>query len=717
MNVKSVSSARQMAVGCSHPICTPGLPMPVNSAHKPSWLNPKPSRGPAKVSAVSKNKWTSRFKVLPNKPVKAFGWEDWDEHRSVMRFTNDMTALGKSPTLTGLIPPLINVFLVSTWVCSYETALQNGDLHALDPTIDWPNLSIRADGLFAIAASALSLLLVFRTNNSYDRWWEARTAWSETASECSHLGRQVSQWLPGSVDKEIRVAIIRWISAYPVALQAFSRGQDIVKELGESKQLRPEELELVASSPTPVMTVLNAIGHLAIQSNMKIESKTHIDESIRNLQAAFQTCEKIVQTPCPLSYTRHTVRFLVLWLTALPFSCWHELGWATVPVATLLAFLLLGIEEIGVQIEEPMGILALETYVSKIHDALGQTESEWEGFNQLFLTYCNAPSPPFSETSPGSGSEPGPAGSASALGRSPSRPDHSTTRDNPAELAPAPEACSPGPAKKTAPGKPVGNILQQFSRTCVGISQARSAIEKALGHAEDVEVTRQEFMSPENLVTQKRVVIGAVLAPLIIPAVIYVVGFGAGGIRAGSTAARMMSAHAGAVAAGSAVGLLQSVGAAGLSAGATAKLLLARKISPSEVVYVYYVKSLKRYALKSHLGKWLCATPQGFLQFRDKMREWELFQVEFSECPLPPAVTDNDLHPPTLFPEPGSRCIPTKGVGRDACNPALSVFGSKPEKYQRTPDGLTQTQSDGLGQEAFVQSLETLLPAASNISM
>ena len=71
-------------------------------------------------------------------------------------------------------------------------------------------------------------------------------------------------------------------------------------------------------------------------------------------------CAACCPAPSPLSYTRHTVRFLVLWLTALPFCCWHELGWATVPVATVLSFLLLGIEEIGVQIEEPMGILALE---------------------------------------------------------------------------------------------------------------------------------------------------------------------------------------------------------------------------------------------------------------------------------------------------------------------------------------------------------------------
>lgn len=131
---------------------------------------------------------------------------------------------------------------------------------------------------------------------------------------------------------------------------------------------------------------------------------------MRRLQEAYDGLDKIVRTPLPLSYSRHTLRrgamcphalaspaarpalsvlptrtcraptapapplrhanthpgptpprrFLVVWLTFLPFVAWKELGWATVPVDVILAFFLLGIEEIGVQVEEPMGILALE---------------------------------------------------------------------------------------------------------------------------------------------------------------------------------------------------------------------------------------------------------------------------------------------------------------------------------------------------------------------
>lgn len=57
---------------------------------------------------------------------------------------------------------------------------------------------------------------------------------------------------------------------------------------------------------------------------------------MRRLQDALDRCEKILRTPLPLSYTRHTSRFLVMWLTCLPFVAWTELGWATVPVDVIL---------------------------------------------------------------------------------------------------------------------------------------------------------------------------------------------------------------------------------------------------------------------------------------------------------------------------------------------------------------------------------------------
>jgi hypothetical protein len=83
------------------------------------------------------------------------------------------------------------------------------------------------------------------------------------------------------------------------------------------------------------------------------------------------TCERIFTTPIPLMYTRHTARFLLLWLLAMPMCLYHEYAlhqkWMVPIISFLQAIFLFGIEELGVQIEEPFSILPLANICSDIH--------------------------------------------------------------------------------------------------------------------------------------------------------------------------------------------------------------------------------------------------------------------------------------------------------------------------------------------------------------
>lgn len=54
---------------------------------------------------------------------------------------------------------------------------------------------------------------------------------------------------------------------------------------------------------------------------------------------------------CGMFPCRHTARFLILWLLLLPLALWHLCGWGSVAATAVISFVLLGIEEIGVQIE------------------------------------------------------------------------------------------------------------------------------------------------------------------------------------------------------------------------------------------------------------------------------------------------------------------------------------------------------------------------------
>ena len=71
-------------------------------------------------------------------------------------------------------------------------------------------------------------------------------------------------------------------------------------------------------------------------------------------------CERIQSTPIPVSYTRHTSRSLMLWLLTLPFALWPAMKLVTIPAVFLVTYLMLGIDEIGVQIEEPFAVLPVK---------------------------------------------------------------------------------------------------------------------------------------------------------------------------------------------------------------------------------------------------------------------------------------------------------------------------------------------------------------------
>lgn len=120
------------------------------------------------------------------------------------------------------------------------------------------------------------------------------------------------------------------------------------------------ELTLLLEAPSKTMCSLSTISEIIHCIEMDPIWAMQMQANVAGLVELVGNCERLLRTPIPLSYTRHTSRFLLLWLIVLPMALWSSVGWAIIPITGLVAMLLLGIEEIGVQIEEPFGVLALE---------------------------------------------------------------------------------------------------------------------------------------------------------------------------------------------------------------------------------------------------------------------------------------------------------------------------------------------------------------------
>ncbi|PSC76825.1 UPF0187 chloroplastic [Micractinium conductrix] len=296
-----------------------------------------------------------------------FDFAAWKRHRSSDRYWRHMTGLWDSRTLDWVGPPLTYVMSVAALVCLYHAAADAGYVAEVIP-----ELKPAATAPFSLTSFALSTLLVLRTNTSYQRWDEARKMWGLIVNRSRDISRQALGYIPAT-QPELQDMFIRWVVAYSRSLMCHLRaGEDLEKELKDT--LGPEELKaLMASAHRPNYTVQvltsiikaaqlpgEPISNYNSTANVKASAAFRMDENLTCFADVTGGCERILRTPVPLMYTRHNSRFLMIWLTLLPLTLWDSCHWFTMPVTGIVAFLLLGIKEIGVIVEEPFSILPLE---------------------------------------------------------------------------------------------------------------------------------------------------------------------------------------------------------------------------------------------------------------------------------------------------------------------------------------------------------------------
>ncbi len=95
-----------------------------------------------------------------------------------------------------------------------------------------------------------------------------------------------------------------------------------------------------------------------------------MSENLREFHDILGGCERLLRAPIPVSYTRLTDRFLFIYLTLLPFALYGTVGVWTIPAVTGIAMVLCGIEEIGIQIEEPFGWVMCPSSSQSLCDAV-----------------------------------------------------------------------------------------------------------------------------------------------------------------------------------------------------------------------------------------------------------------------------------------------------------------------------------------------------------
>ncbi len=190
--------------------------------------------------------------------------------------------------------------------------------------------------ILSLLGIILGLLLVFRTNTAYDRWWEGRRFWGQLTNVSRALARQLDALLPPP-STERRATYAELLAAYPHALSERLRGKGL-REPGR----------LISQLVHAVQDDIRA-GMLPRES---LISLTPMMAAYDDIQGG---CERILKTPIPFSYSSYIKQFVVLYALIVPFALAGEFGYGTILAQMFLFFSTMGLELLAGEVEEPFG--------------------------------------------------------------------------------------------------------------------------------------------------------------------------------------------------------------------------------------------------------------------------------------------------------------------------------------------------------------------------
>ena len=195
----------------------------------------------------------------------------------------------------------------------------------------------------------ISLLLVFRTNTAYDRWWEGRKLWGSLVNNSRNLAIKLSIILQDETDRKYFRKII---PSYASILHKHLKNEEVSKELFDDLQLVPHHNH----KPNQVAKMLfHKINDLYNSKKITGDQLIILNLEIQSFTDICGACERIKNTPIPYSYSVFIKKFIFFYVMTLPFGYAFSLGYYVALVVVFIFYVLASLELIAEEIEDPFG--------------------------------------------------------------------------------------------------------------------------------------------------------------------------------------------------------------------------------------------------------------------------------------------------------------------------------------------------------------------------
>ena len=232
--------------------------------------------------------------------------------------------------------------------------------------------------MHSLLGFAISMLLVFRTNTAYDRWWEGRKLWGQLVNASRNLAVKLDALLPE--DKVARAFFAKLIPFFAHELRLHLQQEKTRLELDSAPHPEIPGFDRGKHVPMQITQLMTErVRRMLKEGTISGEQLLIIDRELAQLMDICGACERIKNTPIPYSYSSFLKKFIVVYVLTLPFGLAFTLGWIAIPVVMFVFYVMASLELIAEGIEDPFGTdpndLPMErlanTIKGNVHEVLG----------------------------------------------------------------------------------------------------------------------------------------------------------------------------------------------------------------------------------------------------------------------------------------------------------------------------------------------------------
>jgi len=240
----------------------------------------------------------------------------------------------KSDTLRELFPLLIGIGIYGALV----TWILLDYIHVPDSSVIH-----KTNVVHTTLGFVLSLLLAFRINSAYDRWWEGRKLWGSLVNNSRNLAIKVKH-LGTAADVEF---YNKHIPLYAEVLK------DHLRETVQDKY--DARVDTTKHVPNQVASLMIERSYQLNDGKLNTGELMSINAELMSFTDICGACERIKNTPIPYNYGVFIKKFIFFFVMSLPLTWAFELHYYIIPVIAFVLYVLASIELIAEEIENPFG--------------------------------------------------------------------------------------------------------------------------------------------------------------------------------------------------------------------------------------------------------------------------------------------------------------------------------------------------------------------------